>query len=143
MNTVILEKVFWLLPSPLRRGGERNSVKPRLSGGQGLKTNLYTKILETVFHRIASALLSQWMSEWVEELFYVYRLETTKKIQNNSQTRESKNWGEEKLWSRERIFSYHFRFQTRQVGYSSLRQTYLKILKLSNKINESVSYVML
>ena len=49
--------------------GRRGWILPklRLSGGQGFKTNLYTKIRESVFHKIARAVLSK----LVEKFFYI------------------------------------------------------------------------
>ena len=61
----MLKNVF--LTSAAFRGGV-------LVGGQALKTNLYTKIRDPICHRIARAVLSEWVSEWVNALFYIYWL---------------------------------------------------------------------
>ena len=70
------KRVFDICPPQGGRG--RNFTKPRLSGDQGLTTNLYTKIRNPIFHKSVRAVLSQWMSYWVIEwedaLFYMHKL---------------------------------------------------------------------
>ena len=53
-------------------GRLKNFAKLHLSGCQALKTNLCTKIHESVFHRIACALLCQCVSEEHTIILYIY-----------------------------------------------------------------------
>ena len=60
---IILNQITlrFLTSAPFRGRGRilQNSV---LVGGQDLKTNLYNKIWDPIFDRIAGAMLSQWVS---------------------------------------------------------------------------------
>ena len=60
--------LFFDICSPKGEKGGCNFAKPRFSvcvcwgGGQGLKTNLYTKIHDQIFCRMAWVILNQWKS---------------------------------------------------------------------------------
>ena len=66
----------YLKPSYHRKHAQRgirgwNFAKPCLSGSQGLKTNLYTKIRDPIFIELPGPCwVNEWVSEWTHSFIY-------------------------------------------------------------------------